>query len=235
MLNSEEFLKNIQLVPTSDGSNTIFNPQIGENYHSKHGAYQESLHVFVQSGLQYYLQHTQKTEISILEIGFGTGLNFLLSVEYALDTQLSLNYRGIEAYPLGESIIRQTNYDALLINQHVFPAYLSNYQTAFEKKCTIENNITLKIDSCPLLSFNTNDKYDIIYFDAFAKVHQPDMWTQESIQHACTFLKDKGIFVTYSVTGDLKRQLKSLGFEIERPAGAAGKREMMRATLPYVL
>lgn len=235
MLNSEEFLKNIELVPTSDGSFTIFNPNVGENYHSKHGAYQESLHVFVNSGLQHYHQQTQKTELSVLEIGFGTGLNFLLSAEYALANNLKLNYTGIEAYPLDETIITKTAYHNLLKNPNVFEQFIKSYQTSFEKTTLVEQTISLKIEACPLLTFNSLEKYDIIYFDAFAKIHQPEIWNKESVEHACKFLKDKGIFVTYSVTGDLKRQLKSLGFEIERPAGAAGKREMMRATLPYVL
>ncbi len=234
-MQNSEFLKNITLVNTADGSKTIFNPQVGENYHSKHGALQESQHVFVNSGLKYYHQQTQKNEISILEIGLGTGLNFLLSADYAASTGLKLSYTGIEAYPLSQNILNETGYNSFVNSKSLFDQFLSNYNTCFEKSTQIIEQVNLKIENCTLLSYVGLEKFDIIYFDAFAKVHQAEMWTEESIKHACKFLKDKGIFVTYSVTGDLKRQLKDLGFEIERPQGAAGKREMMRATLPYVL
>jgi tRNA U34 5-methylaminomethyl-2-thiouridine-forming methyltransferase MnmC len=230
-----DFLKNIELLTTADGSKTIFNPQVGENYHSKHGAVQESQHVFVNSGLQFYHQQTQKNEISILEIGFGTGLNFLLSAEYAASTGLKLSYTGIEAYPLPQNILNETGYNSFLNSESLFDRFMSNYHSCFDESTQIIDQVNLKIENSTLLAYNGVGKFDIIYFDAFAKVHQQEMWTEESIKHACKFLKDKGIFVTYSVTGDLKRQLKGFGFEIERPQGAAGKREMMRATLPYVL
>lgn len=234
-MRSSDFINNIEIVTTADGSKTIFNPQVGENYHSKHGALQESQHVFVNSGLKYYHQHLQKNEISILEIGFGTGLNFLLSAQYAAEAQLSLNYTGIEAYPLSTDILNETGYKTLIASEHLFNQFITNYDACFEKSTEIIEHVNLKIEDNKLLSYDGSEKFDIIYFDAFAKVHQAEMWTEESIKHACKFLKDKGIFVTYSVTGDLKRQLKNMGFEIERPQGAAGKREMMRATLPYVL
>jgi len=220
----------VSFVTTADGSKTLFNPEVGENYHSINGAYQESLHVFVHSGLRYYQQLQADETISILEVGFGTGLNFLLSAEYAIANNIRLNYKGIEAFPLPQAIIADTSYQELLKNQRVWEAFLNNYNQALSTTTNIDQEISLEIIPSTLLTFESELKFDIIYFDAFAKVHQPEMWTEESIQKACSFLKDKGIFVTYSVTGDLKRTLKSLGFEIERPEGAAGKREMMRAT-----
>lgn len=234
-MRNSDFINNIEIVTTADGSKTIFNPQFGENYHSKNGALQESQHVFVNSGLKYYHQQTQKNEISILEIGFGTGLNFLLSADYAASKDLQLSYTGLEAYPLPQHIINETGYKSFINSEVLFDDYLSKYNSCFEKKTEIVKQVDLKIENTKLLSYTSIEKFDIIYFDAFARVHQAEMWTEESIKHACKFLKDKGIFVTYSVTGDLKRQLKDMGFEIERPQGAAGKREMMRATLPYVL
>lgn len=220
----------LSFVTTNDGSSTLFHPIIGENYHSIHGAHQESLHVFVKSGLNYYHKLHQASSISILEIGFGTGLNFLLTAEYAVQHQLNINYTGIEAYPLPKSIIGNTMYHQYLKTDGLWSNFLDKYDDAFQQIQQISKIVQFEIIENELLKFDTDKKYDIIYFDAFAKSHQPSMWTKESIAKACSFLKDKGIFVTYSVTGDLKRALKSLGFTIERPQGAAGKREMMRAT-----
>lgn len=234
-MQNKEYQQKLQLVPTADGSMSIFHSEIGENYHSKHGAYQESIHVFVNSGMLHH-QHTHnKKEISILEIGFGTGLNFLLSADAANEHSYSLKYKGIEAYPLDFEIIDSLGYHQHIKYKELFNAFKNKYDEAFETEKEIIENVYLKIENTALLDFQTEKRFDIIYFDAFAKVHQADMWTQEAIAHACKFLKDKGIFVTYSVTGELKRQLKSLGFEIERPQGAPGKREMMRATLHHVL
>lgn len=221
----------LSFVTTNDGSSTLFHPIIGENYHSIHGAHQESQHVFVNSGLAYYQNIHQASKISILEIGFGTGLNFLLTADYALQHQLNINYTGIEAYPLPKSIVSNTSYHNYLNTEGLWNNFLDRYEDAYQHTQQISNSVQLEIIENELLKFNTDKKFDIIYFDAFAKSHQPSMWTEESIAKACSFLKDKGIFVTYSVTGDLKRALKSLGFIIERPQGAAGKREMMRATL----
>lgn len=234
-MQNKEYLQKLQLVPTADGSMSIYHSEIGENYHSKHGAYQESQHVFVNSGLLHHQHKHNKCELSVLEIGFGTGLNFLLSADAANEHSFSLQYTGIEAYPLEFEYIEALNYHQYLKNKNLYSAFKNKYLHAFENETDITNNIHLKIKHLPLLNFQTDERYDIIYFDAFAKVHQADMWTYEAIAHACKFLKDKGIFVTYSVTGELKRQLKSLGFEIERPQGAPGKREMMRATLHHVL
>lgn len=220
----------LSFVTTKDGSSTLFHPIIGENYHSIHGAHQESLHVFVNSGLAYYHNLHQQTSISILEIGFGTGLNFLLTADHAVQHNLNIDYTGIEAYPLPVSIVQETSYHQYLSNDGLWNDFINQYEQAYQNPKQINNNIQLEILENELLKFNSDKRFDIIYFDAFAKSHQPSMWTEESIAKACSFLKDKGIFVTYSVTGDLKRALKSLGFTIERPQGAAGKREMMRAT-----
>lgn len=221
----------VTIVETADGSKTLFNPQIGENYHSKHGALQESQHVFVNSGLAHYHQLHNQQQVSILELGFGTGLNFLLSADYAISQQIQLNYRGIEAYPLSVELLKAIDYSAYINTPHLYEQYLAAYDSIFTERKLLYNSIQLKVEPLQLLDFTTEERFDIIYFDAFAKIHQEEMWTYESIAHICKFLKDKGIFVTYSVTGDLKRALKSLGFTIERPQGAAGKREMMRATL----
>lgn len=220
---------NLEIVITSDGSATLFNAAVGENYHSKHGALQESQHVFVNSGLQFFIDTFQKTDVDILEVGFGTGLNFLLSAEKAKAANIRINYTGIEKYPVPLHLLDKTAYGQYIDSAENWQKFLEIYDKSFTENIEYINGVNLRNHQVDLLDFNVEKKFDLIYFDAFAAVHQPEMWSKESIEHTCSFLKDKGIFVTYSVTGELKRNLKSLGFNIQRPAGAAGKREMMRA------
>ena len=223
--------ENIRSMLTADGSTTFFNTDLNEHYHSINGAHQESQHVYIENGLQYFHQKTSAKHISILEMGFGTGLNYLLSLDYSLNKGLSLTYTGIEAYPLSLSLIQQTNYQPFLIKPELMDWYYSKYEAALLSEQVITGEQKLQIMEKKLADFSSDKKYDIIYFDAFASSKQPALWTEEMIEHICQFLNDKGIFVTYSVTGNLKRCLRKLGFSIERPNGALGKREMMRATL----
>jgi tRNA U34 5-methylaminomethyl-2-thiouridine-forming methyltransferase MnmC len=224
-------LDNIRSIQTADGSTTFYHADLNEHYHSIHGAHQESQHVYIENGLQYFHQKTSAKQIAILEMGFGTGLNYLLSLDYALNKGLSLAYTGIEAYPLPLSLIQQTNYQQFLIKPELIDLFNSKYEAALlcEQAITVQQK--LQIMEKKLADFSSDKKYDLIYFDAFACSKQPALWTDEMIEHICQFLNDKGIFVTYSVTGNLKRCLRKLGFSIERPNGALGKREMMRATL----
>ena len=222
------FTENLQFVTTADGSKTIFNPIIGENYHSKHGALQESRHVFLKSGLQYFLEKSNQNTISILEVGFGTGLNFLLSADYCTQHETSLRYTGIEAYPLTPEMIAATGYEKYLNNQ-VYQSFLDCYTAAQCEVTRLNDNVTLNIVPCQLLQFNSSDSFDVLYFDAFAAIHQPEMWTDEALEHCCKYLKPGGVFVTYAITGNLKRTMKNLSFSIEKAPGAPGKREMLRA------
>ena len=220
---------NLQLVATADGSYTILNEAVGEHYHSRNGALQESMHVFVNAGLAYFLAEHQTTEVSVLEVGFGTGLNFLLSANACMQRGVKLNYTGIEAFPLSAELIAQTGYD-----QYVPAALWKQFTAGYEQLIKTENKplqiegCALTIATCPLLGFNPDEQFDIIYFDAFAASKQPEMWNEEAINHTIKFLKPGGVFVTYAITGNLKRMLKSLGVTIQKIPGAAGKREMLR-------
>lgn len=215
-------------VTTADGSKTIFNPQVGESYHSKHGALQESKHVFLKSGLQFYLQNTQENKISILEVGFGTGLNFLLTADYCWQNAISLNYEGIEAFPLSLEIIRQTGYQEY-VNPDLYHRFIEVYPSSLMNAVQVTDSCKLEIAHCMLSQFSSQKQFDVLYFDAFAAIHQPEMWSQQSLETCCRFLKQGGVFVTYAITGNLKRSMKALGFEIEKAPGAPGKREMLRA------
>ena len=218
----------MDFVITGDGSKTIYNEEVGEHYHSKHGALQESKHVFLKSGLEFFLQREEKTSVSILEIGFGTGLNFITTADYACANNIDLFYCGIEAYPLAKETISQIGYNEF-VDQTLWSDYLSVYKQALSAVCPINSKINLQIAHTKVLEFNHETQFDIIYFDAFAAIHQPEMWSDETLAHVTSFLKPGGVFVTYAITGNLKRSMKALGFEIEKAPGAPGKREMLRA------
>lgn len=218
----------LTIVTTADGSKTIYNAAVGEHYHSRNGALQESLHVFVNAGLRHFLAKGDITAVSILEVGFGTGLNFLLSAAACIESNVSLHYTGIEAYPLSADLMAQTGYEQY-IPAPLWETYLAQYPNALQGNINLDANNQLQIANCKLMDFSKDEQYDIVYFDAFASARQPKMWEHDAISHAASFLKPGGIFVTYAITGNLKRMLKALGFKIEKIPGAAGKREMLRA------
>jgi tRNA U34 5-methylaminomethyl-2-thiouridine-forming methyltransferase MnmC len=221
-------IKTPELVRTADGSNTLYNEEIGEHYHSRHGAVGESRHVFRAAGLQYVLEKQGAIQATVLEVGFGTGLNFLLSAEHCLQNNAGLRYCGIEAYPLGSDIIHTTGYERY-ISEPLWHSFTTQYATSFRQPVQVAPAICLEVHHCKALEFNHQQLFDVLYFDAFASVHQPEMWNDETLSHVCRFLKPGGVFVTYAITGNLKRSMKSLGFTVQKLPGAPGKREMLRA------
>lgn len=229
----------LKIVKTNDGSSTLFHPLIGEHYHSHHGALQESKHVFLTSGLQFFLDkkkaidESPMNKVSILELGFGTGLNYLLTADYCLKNEITLHYTGIERYPLPKDLIDKTDY-ATFIDKSLAHNFYFNYPMILEgnEETTVLENSYLEIAVLDALKFQSNKTFDVLYFDAFSAIHQPEMWTKELLAHLSNFLKPGGVFITYAITGNLKRTMKSLGFEIEKVPGAPGKREMLRAISP---
>ena len=229
-MSTDQSSPHLQIVATADGSNTIYNALVGENYHSRNGALQESRHVFVHSGLEYFLEHngTDNNAVSILEVGFGTGLNFLLTADLCTRQQISLTYTGIEAYPLTDEMLSQTGYDQY-VPAPIWHGLLQNYQASLASPTQLNDHMQLQVAATTLSEFASTLKYDVIYFDAFAVAHQPEMWSEEAITHTLKFLKPGGVFVTYAITGNLKRTIKALGLKVEKVPGAPGKREMLRA------
>jgi tRNA U34 5-methylaminomethyl-2-thiouridine-forming methyltransferase MnmC len=214
---------------TADGSNTLYNETIGEHYHSKHGALQESKHVFIDAGLKHAVLTFPAQPIDILEIGFGTGLNFLLSSAYAAEQQLQLNYTGIEAFPLTTAELTSTAYQQYVPGE-IWKNFINGYEQALQTTTPLSASQTLTIAAITLEEFTTAALFDLVYFDAFSVQHQPELWSEEVIGQVCSFIRPGGIFVTYAITGKLKRALKSFGMQIEKLPGAPGKREMLRAT-----
>ena len=199
----------MDVVKTADGSFTLFDPQSGEHYHSKHGAIGESRHVFLEMGLKHFLDTTGRKSATIFEVGFGTGLNFLVTADALANTDVDLTYYAVESSPLPKKsiqVLEFTQYaDAALCEW-----YNEQYAFIFNKLTAFNETISLRVFPVKILDFTEKIKVDVIYFDAFSATHQPEMWTLEVLQRVISLLNPGGIFVTYSVTGDLKRTLKSL-------------------------
>ena len=219
---------NIHIATTEDGSHTLFNESLGEHYHSTHGAIQESLHIFIQAGLQAVEKKSGK--INILEIGFGTGLNALLSFHEAENMNCNINYVAIEPIKLDKSIYTQLNYAQLLKNDklqtilltmHDIPWNIPNYIS----ESFILNKIEGKLQELEL----AENAFDLVYFDAFSPEIQPELWEEHIFKSIYTAMKNKGILTTYSAKGSVKRALKAVGFEVELLPGPIGKRQITRA------
>ena len=176
----------LQFVTTGDGSKTIYNSEIGENYHSKHGALQESKHVFVNSGLIYFLEKSSAPGVSVLEVGFGIGLNFLLSADYCSTKGINLEYTCIEANPLTPEMIAQTGYEEY-VSDDIWNSFVQLYPDSLKHPVNLNNYCQLLTAHCRLLDFKSRALYDVIYFDAFAAIHQPEMWDEASIKHTIQF------------------------------------------------
>jgi tRNA U34 5-methylaminomethyl-2-thiouridine-forming methyltransferase MnmC len=222
-------MNELSFILTADGSKTLFHPQIGEHYHSIHGAVQESRHVFLESGLDWWLKEHAFSSVSVLEVGFGTGLNFLLSAHYCMDRQVHLFYTGIEAHPLTQDQVGKTDYESYA-GAELWKQFNRKYKKALRQPVFLSPTIQLEIIPQQVLDFETDKHFDLLYYDAFSATHQPEMWTEETLGHVCRYLHPGGLFVTYAVNRELKRNLDSLGFRLEKARGSAGKREMLRAT-----
>jgi tRNA U34 5-methylaminomethyl-2-thiouridine-forming methyltransferase MnmC len=216
-----------ELVLTADGSTSIFIADLDEHYHSVHGALQESKHVFIQAGL--YQKINIQQDISILEIGFGTGLNALLTcIECDLHSK-HVNYIALEKYPLSIDIYHQLNYCKLLEIENCNDVFNKIYKSKWEINSPITKYFNLTKHQLDFNDCNFLNQFDVIYFDAFAPSAQPELWTTSIFKLMYDALKQDGILVTYCAKGEVKRNMKSVGFTIESLPGPIGKREMTRA------
>ena len=218
---------NREIIITEDGSTTLYIPELNEHYHSIHGAIQESTHIFIKAGIEYYGQK----DIRILEAGFGTGLNAYLSLLRSEELQLPLDYHSVEKYPLPPEEVNRLHYPDQLpaadpgsfamlhdapwdCGEQITPLFhLHKYRTDFR-------------------SIQFQARFDIVYFDAFNPEVQPHLWTPEVFSRFAQALKPGGILVTYCVKGIVKQALREVGFTLKRLPGPPGKREMLRATKP---
>ena len=215
---------------TKDGSKTIFVPSLDENYHSVHGALQESLHVFIDGGLRYF-DSTNLSSIKVLEMGYGTGLNAYLTYAFAQQNKVRIDYIGIEKYPVEADLFSGLNYSELMKEQ--IKTYELMDCTAFHKLPSDVKNFVSEYFSLEKMKIDIRDyqttEVDLIYYDAFAPSAQENLWTEEIFAQMHSFLKPSGALVTYCAKGSVKRALRSVGFEVQSLPGPPGKREMTRA------
>ena len=216
----------MKLEQTADGSYTLYVPELDEHYHSVKGALTESQHIFIDMGLK----HSSITAPHILEIGLGTGLNCVLTLLEAKESQRHVYYTGIERYPLNEEIIRKLNYPSI-IGKECEEDYFAIHQAPWEEDVCLSPWFTLHKMEGDFTHYSFEQKYDIIYFDAFAPEKQPEMWEQSLFDNLYQVLNEGGILTTYCAKGVVRRMLQTAGFKVERlPGPPGGKREILRAT-----
>lgn len=203
-----------KLIITQDGSPSIEIPEWNVTYHSVYGARQESMHVFIEAGLKYWeAQHREAEQCVVFEMGFGTGLNALLTLQEA---SIKIIYEAVEAYPLDEPLIQALNYQ---VNA-----------TPWNQPVQLTPSFSLKKIHTQLINYYPTQPVNIIYYDAFAPAAQPELWTEEVFKTLYALLAPAGILVTYCSKGSVRRALQAAGFTVEKLKGPPRKREMLRAT-----
>ena len=218
----------LTIITTSDGSHSLLNTALNETYHSTHGAIQESIHVFIKNGLDFLLQQKAIDEINILEIGFGTGLNVLLTRQRAAQTGKKIAYTSLEAFPIDINVVKKLNYPLVLMTNA--EEFTGLHLLPWDQELEVAPNfhlakLKIKLEEAHL----ENQKFDLVYYDAFAPSKQPEMWELKVLRKVAEAMKPTAVFVTYCARGQLKRDLKSLGFSVETLPGPPGKKEMVRA------
>ena len=217
-----------RIITSEDGSHTIELIGQNEQYHSTHGAVQESNHVYIKHGLERIAEN--RKQIHILEVGMGTGLNVLLTFQYALKYQLDIHYTAVEAYPLEEQIYRQLNYSHIIDDDSLASIFNRIHESQWNEEMSLNNSfrfikIDEKIQEVPL-----KDAYfNLVYHDAFNPNLEPNLWDEELFLKIYKSMTANGLLTTYSTKGIVKRALKSCGFMIQKKPGPPGKREILNA------
>ena len=216
---------NREIIITADGSSSIYLPELEESYHSKHGAIQEAYHVFIKNGLD---EFENNSNIDLLEIGFGTGLNCFITFLEAKKRKLNINYVGVEGYPLAKGEIEKLNYVDQLkcaCDEQIFEAM---HEMTWNEKNDLGNLFSLTKRRQFFEEIDDKNAFDLIYFDAFGARVQPELWTENIFDKMFNSLKNNGVLVTYSAKGSVRRAMLSVGFSVEKLPGPPGKREMLR-------
>lgn len=216
-----------EIITTADGSSSLHIPEWNEQYHSKHGAIQESNHVFVESGLNYFITHQTQDELNIIEAGFGTGLNALITAIWANDHQQKVNYLSLEAYPVLAEEISKLNFTEQL-GKNRANLFTDIHTSEWEKEINITPFFKLTKQQKYFQDLELNKWGHLVFYDAFGPRVQPHLWETEVLSKFYHALKKGGIFTTYCAKGQVRRDLQSLGFNMERIPGPPGKREMLR-------
>lgn len=214
-----------EIIQTSDGSTTIHLPDWNENYHSKHGAIQEAKHVFIKNGLSLF----EGRSVSILEIGFGTGLNAFITFLETQNSTQSIEYVGVEAYPVSFEEVEQMNYISELDAENQSAIFKRMHESEWDVNVKISDAFSLTKRKQFFNEIADVEQFDLIYFDAFGFRVQPELWSTEIFQKMYNALKPGSYLVTYAARGVVKRSMMEVGFTVEKLEGPPGKREMFRA------
>ena len=217
----------MEIFKTADGSHSLYSEQFGVSYHSKYGAIQETQHVFIEAGLR--PKALIQKEISILGIGFGTGLNALMTCLEASQRNLKVNYVAVEAFPISMETVNQLNFGELFEDENVNDILLELHQSEWNKTIQINEHFTFKKLNQKFEDLTFTPQFDVVYFDAFSPVSQPELWETSVLKIMYDSLLPNGFLTTYCAKGVVKRTLKGIGFKIEALPGPPGKREMTRA------
>jgi tRNA U34 5-methylaminomethyl-2-thiouridine-forming methyltransferase MnmC len=212
------------LIITSDGSHTIYVPELNEHYHSVHGAVQESEFIFIKNGFEI----CDAAPLSILEIGFGTGLNALLTAVRSMEGTRKVSYTSLEKYPIDQKIINSLNHYKFA-GENGRSLFNLIHSSPWNTEINICRNFNLKKIEMDLTKVKLSGLFDLVYFDAFGPDKQPEMWTKEIFEVISSVTNKNGLLVTYSAKGEVKRNLKACGFEVTLLPGPPGKRQMIRA------
>jgi tRNA U34 5-methylaminomethyl-2-thiouridine-forming methyltransferase MnmC len=212
-----------RIIKTSDGSDTIFVTDLNEHYHSVHGAVQESTFIFINNGFDF----CKADPLSIFEVGFGTGLNALLTAIKSIAGTREVSYTSIEKYPVSSRIINSLNHPDFA-GEDGLEIYNSIHSSPWNTGSKICRNFNLTKILGDFTSIRLSGNYDLIYFDAFGPDKQPEMWTREMFEMIASITRKDGVFVTYSAKGEVKRNLKACGFEVQLLPGPPGKRQIIR-------
>ena len=214
-------LNEVYIVPTRDGSNTLFSQKFNSTYHSIHGAVSESRHVFIQNGL--YTQ-SGKVKLNVLEIGFGTGLNAFLAYLFSIRNNIPLSYIGIEAFPISVDVAAKLDYPGYLAANDHADVFLKMHNSDKFKRKDFNFHLINSLEQIP-----RKVAFDCIFFDAFHPEPQPELWSHDIFEMLYRITATNGCLVTYCAQGEVRRKMESAGFKVERIPGATGKREMLRA------
>ena len=214
-----------EIILTRDGSSSIFLPELNETYHSRFGAIQEAKHVFIKNGLSLF----NDKSVSILEIGFGTGLNAFITFLETLETHQNINYVGIEAYPVAIDVINNLNYVSVLNATAYQSIFEEMHQSGWESVNSIAPHFHLTKRKQKFEEISDSNAFDLIYFDAFGFDVQPELWSEIIFKKMYDALLPNGVLVTYACRTSIRKAMINAGFRVEKLQGAPGKREMLRA------
>lgn len=220
-----------KIIVTGDNSKTLLIPSINETYHSTKGAFNEALHVFIDAGLK---KINPNKSIRVFEMGFGTGLNALVTLNHILNEKTEISYTSVEQFPLDYKTVSELNYPALFSNRDELIDYFKlMHEVDWEKEAQIHPRFKLKKIKLNLIEDKINEPlFDLVFYDAFGPKVQPELWDIPVLKKIYEAMSPGGIFVTYCAQGQFKRNIKAVGFEYEALPGPPGKREMTRAIKP---